>query len=234
MFFLVIFIVPFILPITIFLVLMSPKYFKFRESEYMLKSNNNFSKTMFNKGNYGEYLTFTYLEKLNGYNKIITNLYIPKDDSTITEIDLIMINATGIYVFESKNYSGWIFGNQNHKYWTQSLNKNHKYKFYNPIWQNNGHVKALQRVLGFEDKDLFKSYIVFSERCELKNISVNSSKIKVLKRSSLLEAINIDIANSPITFSNIQIGQLHLKLQEFTYTDDKMKQIHASKIREYK
>lgn len=37
------------------------------------------------------------------------------------EIDLIMISETGIYVFESKNYSGWIFGDEKQRYWTQIL-----------------------------------------------------------------------------------------------------------------
>lgn len=65
----------------------------------MFESKNNFFNTVFDKGNYGEFLTFNYLEKLNTSNKIMTNLYIPKEDGTTTEIDVIMIEATGIYVF---------------------------------------------------------------------------------------------------------------------------------------
>jgi hypothetical protein len=66
--------------------------------------------TIFNSGNYGEFLTFCCLEKLKGDHKLLTNVYLPKKDGSTTEIDLIMIDETGIYVFESKNYSGWIFG----------------------------------------------------------------------------------------------------------------------------
>lgn len=50
----------------------------------------------------------------------------------MTEVDLIYINTSGIYVIESKNYSGWIFGDFKQKYWTQTF-KTEKHKFYNPV-----------------------------------------------------------------------------------------------------
>lgn len=56
-------------------------------------------------------------------------MYVPKDDGTTTEIDLIMLSPMGIYVFESKNYSGWIFGNEKSRYWTQTLENKKKNNF---------------------------------------------------------------------------------------------------------
>jgi len=211
-----------------------PKYLKYRVSNYGFESKNNFLKTIFNKGNYGEFLTFLCLEKLDIYNKIMTNLYIPKEDGTTTEIDLIMIGETGIYVFESKNYSGWIFGDEKYKNWTQSLENKQKYKFYNPIWQNKGHINALESILDMEYEDSFKSYIIFSERCELKNVSVHSKDVKVLKRNSLLKIIKNDIKYSQIIFTKEKIDQLYLKLQEFAYVDVSIKDEHIKNIQEFK
>ena len=218
----------------IFLLSLAPKYLKFRESDYVFESKNNFFNTVFDKGNYGEFLTFNYLEKLNTYNKIMTNLYIPKEDGTTTEIDVIMIEATGIYVFESKNYSGWIFGDKNHKNWTQSLNNKVKNKFYNPIWQNSGHVNALKRVVGIDNKNIFKSYIVFSERCELKKLNITSQDIKVIKRNNLFKIINQDIMTSPNVFTKKEIDQLYLKLQEYAYMGEETKEMHVKNIKEFK
>ena len=65
-----------------------------------------------------------------GYRKILKNIYVPYGNQT-TEIDVVMIHETGIYVIESKNYSGWIFGNENQKQWTQMLNSYTKKRFYN-------------------------------------------------------------------------------------------------------
>jgi hypothetical protein len=211
-----------------------PKYLKYKVSNYGFESKNNFLKTIFNKGNYGEFLTFLCLEKLDIYNKIMTNLYIPKEDGTTTEIDLIMIGETGIYVFESKNYSGWIFGDEKYKNWTQSLENKQKYKFYNPIWQNKGHINALESILDMEYEDSFKSYIIFSERCELKNVSVHSKDVKVLKRNSLLKIIKNDIKYSQIIFTKEKIDQLYLKLQEFAYVDVSIKDEHIKNIQEFK
>ena len=94
--------------LAIYAIFTIPKYIRYQKSGYKSASGNSFLKTILDKGNYGEFLTFVYLEKLEGNHKIMTNLYIPKSDGTTTEIDLIMISQTGIYVFESKNYSGWI------------------------------------------------------------------------------------------------------------------------------
>ena len=86
----------------LFFIMLFFKYLKFKDSSYKNASGNSFIKTIFNAGNNGEYLTFAKLEKLKGDNKIMTNLYIPKKDKSTTEVDLIMISQTGIYVFESK------------------------------------------------------------------------------------------------------------------------------------
>ena len=56
--------------------------------------------------------------------KFLFNIYIPKKGNETTEIDVLMISSKGLFVFESKNYSGWIFGGDNQKYWYQTLPSN--------------------------------------------------------------------------------------------------------------
>ena len=140
-------------------------------------------KTIFDKGNYGEFLTFANLEKLGDQHKLMTNLYIPRDDGTTTEIDLIMISQTGIYVLESKNYSGWIFGDENIRIGLRLLITD-KNRFYNPIWQNKAHINALKTVINSDNDNLYKSYIIFSQRCTLKKINVTSPMLKLLKETN--------------------------------------------------
>ena len=73
-----------------------------------------------NVGQYGEYLTeYALLSRsMEGYYVVLKNLYLPMKGKT-TEIDLLMIHEKGIFVFESKNYSGWIFGSEDQLKWTQ-------------------------------------------------------------------------------------------------------------------
>lgn len=136
-----------------------------------------------------------------------------------------MISETGIYVFESKNYSGWIFGDENTKFWTQSLKGGKKFRFYNPIWQNKSHISILKEYLDLEDK-VFKSYIVFSERCELKKMFVHSPEVKVMNRNVLFREIRYDIANLPEVHNIGEINQIYNDLSRYTLADAQMKQAH--------
>jgi len=118
------------------------------------------------KGAIGEDYIHGILLKFPSSNRILRNIYVPIKEGNNVEIDLIYITEVGIYVMESKNYSGWIFGNDQQKYWTQTLKSGEKYRFYNPVWQNEGHIRALSQYLQV-DPGLFRSYIIFSNRCTI-------------------------------------------------------------------
>lgn len=207
-------------------IILIPKYNSFKGSDYENSSGNGFLKTLLDKGNYGEFLTFLYLEKIDSFNRLLTNVYIPKDDGSTSEVDLIMISPTGIYVFESKNYSGWIFGSEKSKNWTQTLESKQKYKFFNPIWQNKGHMTALKDYLKINNSEIFKSYIVFSERCELKKIELDSKDIKVIKRNDLLKTIEKDIKSSDSIITVNDVIGIYSKLKKHSNVDESVKRAH--------
>ncbi len=219
--------------LVLYTITLLPKYLKFKESQYKIESGNSFFKTILDKGLYGEFLTFLELEKLNIQKKILTNIYVPKEDGKTTEIDLVMITETGIYVIESKNYSGWIFGSENNKNWTQTLPNKQKYKFLNPIWQNKGHIKALENVLELNNDKICKSYIVFSERCTLKDISVSDYNIKVLNRNNLTREINFDIMTSEKMIKLDNLFLIYAKLKKYSLADDMTKQAHIDGINKF-
>jgi len=184
----------------------------------------------FDKGAYGEYLT-EYLfgnENLNGYSKTLHNIYIPYRGKT-SEIDVLLIHETGIYVIESKNYSGWIFGSAEQQQWTQMLNKNTKNKFYNPVKQNATHINALSQFLQI-DKSTMKSFIVFSERCELKKIPNNTDEYTILRRHHLLRTIRKEIANRNNILSHDVIDSIFEKLTPLTNVSEEVKQQHINDI----
>lgn len=84
---------------------------RFNQSKYEEMSGNDFMTTMQDNGLLGEYKLFCALEEL-GEQHILTNLYIPKKRNQTSEVDLLVINRKGIHVFESKNYSGKVRGNE--------------------------------------------------------------------------------------------------------------------------
>lgn len=184
------------LPIDIILIILIINFIIYIFSIYYKETHNNPLKVLFNKGLTGEYLTYLKLNKLKGYKKFIFNKHIKFDENKETEIDIIMIHETGIYVIESKNYSGLILGNNNDK-WTQVLGNGQRYSFYNPIKQNNTHIKAIKYYLG-DSSNYFYPIVVFSNECELR---VNNKN--VLNRRDLLTYINKLNNNNYLTNKDI-------------------------------
>ncbi len=79
---------------------------------------------------------------------IITPSYNSDRFIATSEVDIVLITQKGVFVFESKNYSGWIFGDEKNKNWAVSLPNGEKNQFYNPIMQNKTHLKWMSNFVG--------------------------------------------------------------------------------------
>lgn len=206
----------------------------YRESSYRRLTGESFLSVWTDKGKYGEYLTYDALKEFEKEGaKFLFNLYIPKKNGETTEIDLMMISRKGIFVFESKNYGGWIFGKESQRNWTQVLpsgNGTRKESFYNPIMQNRTHIRNLVAFVGEEYPT--RSVIVFSERCELKEIDVESADIRVVKRDELRRAV-LDVYRSETQdlLAPDQIEAVYQRLLPFTQVGDDVKARHIENIR---
>lgn len=111
------------------------------------------------KGVFGEFLVNRLLSKLpeSDYT-LIKDVTLPTNDGT-TQVDHIVVSRYGIFVVETKNMKGWIFGSARQKQWTQKIYR-HSSKFQNPLHQNYKHIKALETLLGCSEEHLH-SVIVF-------------------------------------------------------------------------
>ncbi len=227
------FIFSFIFFMTIFLLICHIKRKKYEKTDYYRQTKNNFWKLQFNKGARGEYLIWKDLRKLGGYSKYLFNCYLPKNNGETTEIDVILLHESGIYVFESKNYSGWIYGNETQQYWTQVLYNDkmqaHKEQFFNPIKQNNVHLKWLKKYLNI-DHEMFYSYIIFGSNCKLKKITLTSGQHHVIKRFNMLSSLTDNIKNIGTKLSPEQIDALYDKLYPLTQVDNAVKQAHIANV----
>lgn len=68
-------------------------------------------------------------------------------NGTTYQVDLVARIGKWFYVIEVKNYAGTIEGWADERFWTQHITRHKKHEFYNPLWQNYGHVKALEESL---------------------------------------------------------------------------------------
>jgi len=90
--------------------------------------------------------------------RLIKNVTLPTEDGS-TQIDHVIVSEFGVFVVETKNMKGWIYGSSNQKIWTQKIYK-HSSKFQNPLHQNYKHVKTLESLLGLNEQQVH-SVIVF-------------------------------------------------------------------------
>jgi hypothetical protein len=86
-------------------------------------------------------------------------------DGSTTQIDHIVASKYGIFVIETKNMKGRIFGGEHQKQWTQQIYKV-KNSFQNPLQQNLRHTKALEEVLELSPSWIFP-VVVFVGECEI-------------------------------------------------------------------
>lgn len=206
---------------------------EYKKSSYFKSTKLPLLKVMFDKGKYGEYLTYKYLNKYEKSGcEFLFNAYIPKKDDENTEIDVMMISPQGIFVFESKNYSGWIFGNEKQRMWTQTLPSGRnitKEQFFNPIIQNKTHIKYLRKIVG--DDIPIHSIIVFSERCELKKVRVESQDVYVIKRNSLAKCVSMICDKSlKAIMDQSKIDEIYSKLLPLTNVSEEVKKQHIESI----
>lgn len=184
-------------------------------------------------GKRGEKLTERELNlvKLFGRNgKVLRNIYVPKDNGETSEVDVVFITQKGIFVIESKNYSGWIFGDEKSTSWTAMLPNKDKNKFYNPVKQNRTHIKWLRQYLNY-DIPLF-SIITFSERCELKKITIESNNINVIKRDRLFATIRNIWDDSEDKLDDEKVNEIYTRLEVLTNVDEAIKVAHIKNIKE--
>lgn len=176
---------------------------------------------------------------MEGPRKFLFNLYLPKWNGGTTELDVVLLHESGIYVFESKSYGGWIFGSEKQKYWTQTLpagrRRSQKHRFYNPILQNDGHLDVLFKFLRSTHLSSgpppYYSYIVFSNRCVLKDVPKKSGNHHILYLGELLFAVRENVVETGVHLTAAEIEILYEKLEPYSHVDETVKQAHIENIR---
>lgn len=93
------------------------------------------------------------------------NVIIPARNGT-TQIDHLLVSPYGVFIVETKNLKGWIFGSPDHAAWTQVI-FGKKYPFQNPIRQAFRQKKILSEYLELKESSIH-TIIYFSGHCKFK------------------------------------------------------------------
>lgn len=138
------------------------------------------------------------------------NITLAHKDGT-SQIDHIVLSEYGMFVIETKNYSGWIFGTANQKRWTQKLGRQ-SYRFQNPLSQNKTHINAICDAIVINPEKIV-SVIAFMGDAELKtemprNVCRSYSFISYIKefRVKCLTTAEVDEFTSFLTAVRLKPG----------------------------
>ncbi len=146
-----------------------------------------------------------------------------RDDFHTVEIDHIVINPYGVFVIETKSYSGKIYGHGNSETWTQYLGRS-EFKIYNPIKQNRNHIVYLRKRL---KTNLFiDSVIVLTANSEKK---ITSPSIPVIEPLQLRKHLKKDVPR----LNADQIEELHHIFKTVRKEDAVTKREHVKNVKRH-
>lgn len=176
------------------------------------------------RGDFGEMRVSQILSRLpEGYH-IFNDVYLVSNGHS-SQIDHVVISKYGIFVIETKNYSGAVYGSENAEYWTQYLQGN-GYEFRNPIWQNRSHELAIRNTLRVSQSSIIP-IVVFLGGADLhcKTTSV------VLYTGQLLDYI---LSHRTIAFTSDGVERLAKRLLEVIIVDPNRGRNHIVNIQQNK
>jgi predicted RNA-binding Zn-ribbon protein involved in translation (DUF1610 family) len=162
-----------------------------------------------------------FLDKSN--YKVINNIVLKNGQKT-SQIDHIVISDFGVFVIETKNFKGWIVGNENSDYWTQVIFKR-KERFYNPIKQNLGHINALKDCLSQYPNIKYIPFVVFSAKAEIK-VNTTSDVINSYHLRAAIKQYN------EINLTETDKDSIFQKIIESNLTDSYVKKEHVESIKQ--
>ena len=151
------------------------------------------------------------------------DLIIPSRSGT-TQIDHIYVSVFGIFVIETKNYTGWIFGSEKQSKWTQVVYKQ-KHYFQNPLRQNYAHIKALSELLQLSEEK-FHSMVVFLGDCELKT-QMPPNVCRIRQAASYIRRFQTIL----LLPQEIEAATAVLSSNEYQADDEKL-QAHTKRLQE--
>ena len=195
---------------------------------FVLKLLNHRNKFMPEReGEEGEKLLYNIINNnLSNDDRIIRNLYLEFDDGKYSQVDMLCITKQGIIVVESKNFDGWIYGNENSKYWMQII-YNARSQFFNPVRQNNIHISVLKKII----KKYIQCYsvIAFSDVCEFKDVKVYSKGIYVCHYSDIPNII-LNIKCKDAVLSDGDINDIYNDISKYASVDENVKHKHLERV----
>jgi hypothetical protein len=147
--------------------------------------------------------------------KIMKNIYCPKLDGSTSEIDVLMINKDGIFMFEAKNFSARISGHWGEEKLMATYENGKQIEIQNPVMQNSSHFQHLRKLLGVsQTQHIIKNIVILGD-------SVRFSRDEIAKTCPGFASVG--------QFKDIsKLVYLRSKLSKNVYKDSQVESIYET------
>jgi hypothetical protein len=186
------------------------------------------------KGKLEEYTVFKKIKyELKGNFRVFGPMLILKNNKT-SEIDITIIHEVGIFILEIKNLFGTIQGNDYENNWIQKLNSTTEHTFYNPILQNEGHIRSFKSIIDINDFkiDEINSIIVFGNDSVIDEVRCHKENLHIINTCELINTLNNIIDNEEIKLTYDDIKNISNIYKKNTVCDEEIAQEHVDFIKQ--
>lgn len=188
-------------------------------------------------GELGEHKINIQLDQLPKECKYLSDLLIPNSKSRTgySQIDHAVISPYCLFVIETKNYNGEIKGGRTDQQWSVS----NRYKMYNPLKQNYGHIKAIESLIQGVAAVKFISLVSFTMRCrfsidpELRKIHSDELVVYDVELSEFIsrKLLSLKTGTTEPPISAAQIQTIYEHLVQANITDAEIRKLHVQRIK---
>lgn len=187
------------------------------------------------KGDFGEQLA-KYYSKAMTNGLVLHDVLIDGAEDMTSQIDLLLIGRTGIYVVEVKSYTdAYIYGDGKKSRWSYYLGGK-KYDIYSPLMQNKKHIAYLKEFLKeFGDIPCFSVLLIICKDFKVSNINEDPACITTMVCSSLpmmSRGIQIIAKDKPEVLSDVQKQEIYDYISTKQYSGKKARVEHKEKVKE--
>ena len=186
------------------------------------KSSRGQSYRFDSKGDYGEMCVSKILSQLSDEYLVFNDVYLNSNGYSI-QIDHVVVSQYGVFVIETKNYSGDVYGSECARQWTQYL-QGVGYKFRNPVLQNRSHELAIQEKLNIAKTSIIP-IVVFLNGANLHCNTLST----VLYSNQLYDYI---LSNKRVMFTREGVERLSQRLSNAIVTVPNRKNDHVENVRQ--
>ncbi|PAD21741.1 nuclease-related domain-containing protein [Terribacillus saccharophilus] len=191
-------------------------------------------------GELGEYKINIQLDQLPKNSRYLSDVLLPnpRARSGYSQIDHVIFTSWAIFVVETKNYAGTIYGDRKREKWSV----NGKFPMMNPFHQNFGHIQALKSILSQMEEMNVVSIVSFTRRCtfkvneELRKIQSNDLIVYDTELSEYISRkMNVlRVQGNSLIFSDEDILHMYRILSENNITDPNIRTEHIDSLQQKK